>query len=276
MQVTLPDGTVVHYSDDPAAQDSKRPALLLVHGGSLSLTSWRPWISRLRGRRRIVAVDMPGHGGTGATRSADYTPEAMVKFLATFSEAVGLDRPFVLAGHSTGGHVCWRFALGYPGRLAGLILVAPAGLARPEGLVGRAISIARRPGGSVLLRLFASRRRLEAGLMENVFDPAVLPREMVDEWWQASRRAGVLRVTVARLRAPFAEPAVIERIGEIRTRTLIQWGEQDNVFPLELGERMARQIPNSQLLIYASCRHIPILEHPERTADDADAFMDSL
>jgi pimeloyl-ACP methyl ester carboxylesterase len=276
MHITLPDGTVVHYSDDPATQDLARPALLLVHGGSLSLTSWRPWISRLRGRRRIVAVDMPGHGGTGATRSGDYAPEGMVKFLATFSQAVGLDRPFVLAGHSMGGHICWRFALAHPGRLAGLILVAPAGLARPEGAAGQAISIARRPGGSVLLRLFASRGRLEAGLKENIFDPAFLTCEMVEEWWQASRRAGLLRASVARLRAPFAKPAVIARLGEIRARTLIQWGEQDNVFPLELGERMARQIPNSQFLTYACCRHIPILEHPDRTADDADAFMDSL
>ena len=276
MHITLPDGTVVHYSDDPVAQDLARPALLLVHGGGLSLTSWRSWISRLRGRRRIVAVDMPGHGGTGATRAGDYAPEGMVKFLATFSQAVGLDRPFVLAGHSMGGHICWRFALGYAGRLAGLILVAPGGLVRPEGPVGRAISIARRPGGSVLLRLFASRGRLEAALKGNVFDPAVLTREMVEEWWQASRRAGVLRATVARLRAPFAEPAVIARLGEIRTRTLFQWGEQDKVFPLELGERMARQIPDSQFLTYACCRHIPILEHPDRTAGDADAFMDSL
>jgi pimeloyl-ACP methyl ester carboxylesterase len=85
-----------------------------------------------------------------------------------------------------------------------------------------------------------------------------------------------LRASVARLRAPFAEPAVIARLGEIRTRTLIQWGEQDNVFPLGLGEHMARQIPNSQFLTYACCRHIPILEHPDRTAGDADAFMDSL
>lgn len=199
-----------------------------------------------------------------------------MKFLATFSQAVGLDRPFVLAGHSMGGHICWRFALAHPGRLAGLILVAPGGLARPEGAAGQTISIARRPGGSVLLRLFASRGRLEAGLKENVFDPSVLTRDMVKDWWQASRRAGVPEATVARLRAPFAEPAAIARLGEIRTRTLIQWGEQDNVFPLEHGEQMARQIPNSQFLTYASCRHIPILEHPDRTAGDADAFMDSL
>ena len=118
--------------------------------------------------------------------------------------------------------------------------------------------------------------RLEAGLNGNVFDPDVPTCEMVEEWWRASRRAGVWRASVARLGAPFAEPAVIARLGEIRTRTLIQWGEQDNVFPLELGEHMARRIPDSRFLTYACCRHIPILEHPDRTAGDADAFMDSL
>ena len=62
----------------------------------------------------------------------------MVKFLATFSQTVGLDRPFVLADHSMGGHICRRFALGYPGRLAGLILGAWMG---PGGRGVRFISL---------------------------------------------------------------------------------------------------------------------------------------
>jgi pimeloyl-ACP methyl ester carboxylesterase len=276
MHATLPNGTVVHYTDDPAAKGMTGSALLLVHGGNVSLTCWRPWLSRLRGRRRIIAVDMPGHGRTGATQAGDYTPEGMSRFLEICCQSIRLDQPFVLAGHSTGGYVCWRFALAYPGRLAGLILVASGGLAPPEGPAARAISIARRPGGGVLLRLFASRDRLAAGLKQNVFDSSVLTDEMVEEWWQASQRAGVVQATVARFRAPSTEPGAIARLGEIRTRTLIQWGEQDNVFPLELGEHMARQIPNSQLLTYACCRHFPMLEHPDRTAGDADAFVDSL
>lgn len=69
---------------------------------------------------------------------------------------------------------------------------------------------------------------------------------------------------------------MIARFGGIGTRTLIQWGRQDNVFPLELGQQMARMIPAAQLLTYEPCRHFPMLEQPDATARDAIAFMRGL
>jgi pimeloyl-ACP methyl ester carboxylesterase len=216
---------------------------------------------------------MPGHGDTAATRAADYTVDGMVAFLAAFVAAIGLNHPFVLAGHSMGGHVCWRYALKYPEHLAGLILMAAGGLANPAGGAQKAMSLARSRSGSLLLRLMSSRTRLEAGLKANVADPSVMTREMVDEWWSHSRREGVFGATLARYRAARANPAMLARLGEIETPALIQWGRQDNVFPLALGEFMANEIPNAQLVTYEPCRHFPMLEHPQETARDADAFM---
>lgn len=116
----------------------------------------------VRGSRRIVAVNMLGHGGTGVTKENDYTPDGMVRFLAAFTQVTGLDGPFVLAGHSMAGHVCWRFALAFPERLAGLILMASGGLAVPLGGAQTAMSIAQRPGGGILVQFLASRDRFEA------------------------------------------------------------------------------------------------------------------
>lgn len=276
MNITLPSGTIAHYTDHPADGNAGLPPLLLVHGGNVSLRSWDPWIGRLRGPRRIVAVDLPGHGGTGVTTEKDYSPVGMVRFLAAFAQVMGLDGPFVLAGHSMGGHVCWRFALAFPERLAGLILMASGGLAAPLGGAQTAVSIAQWPGGGFLLRLLVSRERFEAGLKANVADASVMSRDLVDAWWQDSQRDGSADARLARFRTPSFDPAMIARLGAIKTRTLIQWGRQDNVFPLELGQQMASKLPNAQLLTYEPCRHFPMLEQPDATARDAKAFMQSL
>src|SRR5437773_2734187 len=77
------------YQDFPADEGQAGDALVLLHGGAMSLESWTPWIARLRGRRRIVAVDLPGHGLTGATGENDYGVEAMATFVKTVIDTLG-------------------------------------------------------------------------------------------------------------------------------------------------------------------------------------------
>ena len=141
----LPGGTVARYQDFPADQGRTGDALVLLHGGAVSLESWTPWIDRLRGTRRIVAIDLPGHGLTGATTENDYSVEAMVAFVKSAVDALGLQDGVIIAGHSMGGHVAWRFARRHPSLVRKLVLLAPGGLATPGGPQARAISSHRCP-----------------------------------------------------------------------------------------------------------------------------------
>jgi hypothetical protein len=77
----LAAGTVARYQDFPADEGQTGAALVLLHGGAVSLESWTPWIARLRGTRRIIAIDLPGHGLTGVTDENDYGVEAMAAFV---------------------------------------------------------------------------------------------------------------------------------------------------------------------------------------------------
>src|SRR5207244_1566304 len=71
-------------------------ALVLLHGGGMSLESWTPRIARLRGTRRIVAIDLPGHGLTGVTDENGYSVEAMAAFVKTVIDALGLQGGLVV------------------------------------------------------------------------------------------------------------------------------------------------------------------------------------
>ena len=85
--VMLPDGARAHYRDR-GPRDA--PVLLLIHGSNASLFTWEPWTDAARRHFRVVAVDLPGHGLTGAVPNQDYSQAGMVEFVHEFADKIGL------------------------------------------------------------------------------------------------------------------------------------------------------------------------------------------
>ncbi|HUB85461.1 MAG TPA: alpha/beta fold hydrolase, partial [Rhizomicrobium sp.] len=127
--IMLPDGARAHVRD----QGNKNgPVLVLVHGSNASLFTWEPWVARLHNDFRIVTMDMPGHGLTGAVPDQDYSQEGMVKFVDEVADKLGLKK-FAIGGNSMGGGVAARYAEEHPDRVTALILVDAAGEPTPMG-----------------------------------------------------------------------------------------------------------------------------------------------
>src|SRR5215470_19965575 len=109
----------------PTVAEEQRP-IVLVHGASGNLQDLRLALGdRLAVNRRVILVDRPGHGWSDRPGSAaDASPARQAAFIAEALNRMGVER-FVLLGHSLGGAVASAFALAYPSRLAGLVLLAP-------------------------------------------------------------------------------------------------------------------------------------------------------
>jgi pimeloyl-ACP methyl ester carboxylesterase len=104
-----PSGKIlVRESEGPG-----RP-ILLVHGNSLNSEFFIPQIEGAPGRNhRVVAFDLPGHGGSDRARDpgAVYTLESYVRLLGEIIANLGLGVP-VLVGHSLGGHIVLQAVAG--------------------------------------------------------------------------------------------------------------------------------------------------------------------
>jgi pimeloyl-ACP methyl ester carboxylesterase len=111
------------------------PAVVFVHGLGSDLEAWRVQLERLRVRRRVVAFDQRGHGGSDRARDGVYTIEALTGDLQRVVEALGLRR-FVLVGHSMAGTVLTSYAGAHPEQVASLVYVDAVGdfqaIARPH------------------------------------------------------------------------------------------------------------------------------------------------
>jgi pimeloyl-ACP methyl ester carboxylesterase len=116
-ETTAPDGVVIAYETRGAGS----PALVFVHGWSCDRSYWREQIGPFSRRYSVVAVDLSGHGESGADRK-EFT-------MATFGEDVAavvtdLDlRDVVLIGHSMGSDVAVEAARRLEGRVRGVVMV---------------------------------------------------------------------------------------------------------------------------------------------------------
>jgi pimeloyl-ACP methyl ester carboxylesterase len=121
--IVLGDGAVVRLRSCGPAQ---APTLVLLHGIGSASASWLPCARELANDHRVVAWDAPGYGGS--TSLADPAPraEAYAARLEAALAALGIER-CLLVGHSLGALVAAAQARAQPARLAGLVLLCPAG-----------------------------------------------------------------------------------------------------------------------------------------------------
>lgn len=267
--VVLKDGARVHYRErGPAAA----PVLLLLHGSNSSLFDWEPWSKALSDQFRVVTVDLPGHGLTGAVPNGDYSERGMAAFVQEFVDKIGLGR-FALGGNSMGGGVAARFAEEHPGRVTRLILVDAEGMQTRFGdRIPLAFRLAQTPILNRLLLHITPRALVVEGLDDAIVRKAIITSTMIDEYWDFSRMAGTRQATIVRFQLP-PDDYVRNHIGSIKAPTLILWGAEDRLIPVAAAHAWARAIPGSRLIVYPDTGHLPMEEEPADTAAAVRAFL---
>lgn len=263
------EGMSVHLRDEGPRTDGT--PLVLLHGTSASLHTWEGWVDALKGERRVIRIDLPGFGLTGPAPDGDYHLARYSRFVGALLDDLGL-KQVVLAGNSFGGQVAWKFAADAPDRVARLVLVDAAGYPyRPES-VPLAFRMARIPVLESLMTHTLPRSMVESSVRNVYGDPARVTPELVDRYHELALREGNRGALVQRFRqSPGGE--FTEQISRIKAPTLILWGGLDRLIPLENGQRFAREITGSQLVVFDALGHVPHEEDPITTVAAVKRFL---
>jgi pimeloyl-ACP methyl ester carboxylesterase len=259
----------VHYRD-VGPRDA--PVLVLLHGANASLHTWQGWSDRLKDRFRVISLDLPGYGLTGAwpeARPGDYHLEGYSTFLERFVDGLKLDS-FALAGNSLGGGVAWTFAARHPERVRKLILIDA--LAYPQASpLKLPQQIAATPIlGDVLLYL-APRDQIAAGLRSVYGDPAKVDDALIDRYRDLLRYDGNREAMLLRLRHPDKFDSA--PLKTLAMPVLILWGGKDTWIEPSVAFRLQQDIPNAELQIFSAAGHVPMEEMPDETAAAARKFL---
>ena len=266
--LVLPGGVRAHFRDRGSRG---REALILIHGSNDSLFTWEPWAMRLSRTFRIVTVDLPGHGLTGAVPSRDYSEDGMVTFVAAVAAALGL-RSFSIGGNSMGGRIAARFAEEYPDRVTHLILVDAGGLGAKRSLEFRlvfalaSVGVVARP----LLHI-APRWLVAKGLNQAVSRKSVITEERIQAFWDLNHMEGTRDATIMRFSQD--DSRVRDHLREIRVPTLILWGQRDRAMSVSAAHRYRAAIRDSTLIIYPNTGHLPHEEVADESAADVRSFL---
>jgi pimeloyl-ACP methyl ester carboxylesterase len=205
--------------------------VVLVHGLGGSSRWWWRTIDALAANFQVYAVDLVRFGGS---RCADpFMLDAAAEHVSRWLDQEGLDRVH-LVGHSLGGHVATQLAADHPEQIDRLVLVSAAAPPFRGHYLRHSLQVAR---GSVQYGL--------AGLM--LTDAC---RAGPVTLWKAARQ--VLRNDLS------------AKIPNIRAETLIIWGDDDALIPLDVGYRLYEEIEHSRLEIMPGAGHAPIWHDPER------------
>jgi pimeloyl-ACP methyl ester carboxylesterase len=267
--LTLADGARIHFRD---RGPRGAPVLVLIHGSNASLFTWEDWAARLSDAFRVVSLDLPGHGLTGAVPSGDYSDEALTSEVARFADKLNLSR-FAIGGNSMGGGVAARFAEEYPQRVTQLILVDAVGMPVRQGEhIPLAFRLARIPVLDLILLYVTPRVLVVEGLNDAIVRKSVIDDRMIDLYWDFARMQGTRDATLRRFQAA-EDDFVARNAGRITVPTLVLWGEEDRLVPPEAGRLYARAIRGAKLIVYPETGHLPQEEIPDKSASDVRNFL---
>ncbi|TPG57693.1 alpha/beta fold hydrolase [Roseomonas nepalensis] len=244
------------------------PAVILLHGFASSLHTWEDWARVLDRDHRVIRLDLPGFGLTGADPTGDYTDERSAAVLLALMDGLGLRRTS-LVGSSMGGRIAWDFAARHPDRVDRLVLMAPDGFAGP----GREYGVA--PKVPMLVRLLPyvlPTPLLRKSLSAAYADPAAMTEERLARYRDMLLAPGVRRAIVARTgQGALADPVPLLR--RITAPTLLVWGEKDAMIPVANAADYQRALPDSRLVVFPGLGHVPQEEAPDLSLEPVRAFL---
>jgi pimeloyl-ACP methyl ester carboxylesterase len=244
------------------------PAVLMLHGFGASLHTWEPWAQALQGQYRVIRIDLPGAGLTGADPTGDYSDERGVQILAALMDELGLAQT-TLVGHSMGGRLAWRFAAEQPQRVARLVLVAPDGFASPGFEYGKAPEVT---AVVKLMQFVLPKAVLRMSLETAYADKRRLAPETVSRYWDLMRAPQVRPALIQRMRQlVLQEPRPL--LARITAPTLLLWGEQDAMIPLSNAQDYLARIADSRLVRFPDLGHLPHEEAPALTLPALQTFL---
>jgi len=241
------------------------PPLLMLHGSGPGVSGWRNYrgnLATFAQHYRCLVLEFPGFG-----ISDDFGGHPVIDAQAAtveFVEALGLEKVDII-GNSMGGGVAINFAINHPDRVGKLVTI---------GGIGTNIFS---PGPSEGIRLLQefyedpTRQRLVDWLKAMVYDQSLVTEQLIEERWALASDPQALE-SARRMYSKAAYEAMMEMMRKVdvpmpwavmhklAAPTLLTWGRDDRVSPLDMSLIPMRTIPNAQLHVFPNCGHWVMIE----------------
>jgi pimeloyl-ACP methyl ester carboxylesterase len=265
------EGVRVHYQE---AGLKGAPSVLLIHGFTASNFVWKDVLLPIAAAGfRVIAPDLVGFGFSGKPENGEYTIDAQARMITGLMDQLGIERATIL-GSSYGGAIAATCALDYPERVERLVLVDA--VINDHAKSRPLLRLAAAPVlGNFISPLMLGSRKLVQQQLRRGYAPE--NRHLFDDVRAAAHHRPLVAASTQRaalLTLRRWKASRIEREAHrIEQPTLLMWGEVDPEIPLAHGRRLFEEIPQSQLIIFRRCGHMPMEEYPREFVEVLTDFL---
>jgi len=245
---------------------------VLLHGFGASLETWRDITPLLEADHTLYLVDLKGFGRSSKPDDHRYSPDDQAEVVNSFLQAV-VGQSAVLVGNSLGGAVAIKAYLASSSdRIAGLVLIDAA--AYPQRLPFF-IAVLRWPVLNHLVLQLPATWQARLILKKAFYDPLKVTKNRIQRHAQFLYLPGshTALITTAKQLLPQDPGELLKQLRTITVPTLVIWGNQDKIIPVQNANRFHQDLRNSTLALLDMTGHAPQEEQPEATADLIKNFL---
>jgi 3-oxoadipate enol-lactonase len=226
--------------------------MIFLHGFPFDHTIWLPIVPLLCEDAQLILPDLRGFGRSPVTDDV-YTMRLLADDIIRLMDRLEIEKA-VLVGHSMGGYISLAFAQAYPGRLAGLGLVATQAAAdNPERRQSRyktAEAVAHKGA------------RVVASSMVSTLTPRQDLVQAISDLILRANPTGI----VGALKGMAERPDYTGLLSEITAPAVVIAGTDDQIMPQERPREMAQMLPKGWLVEVAGGGHMLMMEEPDAVA----------
>lgn len=238
--------------------------VILLHGAGAGAVTWYPSINTISRNFQVIAPDIVGYGESDKP-DAPYNRSYFSAWLKDFMKELSISKAHIV-GLSQGGAIALQFAIENAEMVEKLVLVDAAGL-------GAKVSFWPLIG-TIWMNSFPSS-------MANRFNsPYILHKPVNRDPNHSNYSISVLKSKGGKKAFKQGRGTAVSKIPEellkqIENETLIIWGKDDKLFPVEYGEAAAKIIPKAKLHVIQDAGHLPLMDQPEIFNKILDDFLKS-
>lgn len=260
-------GGELHYTDE-----GQGIPVIMVHGYGGSYRNWQKLNDSLKSQYRVIRLDLPGFGLSDLPGAK----EEKIDFLKLYSDyftfmldTLHIDSVYMI-GNSMGGMMSWNATLQHPDKVKKLVLIGSAGY-ELEKIAQGVSKLMNIPGMGLVYAKGMPLSMSEGGARKVYADTSKINYKEVANNNKLWNREGNLEAAYRLMQShQFPDSA---RIKDITVPTLILWGRNDRIVPVEHAYKFQRDIKGAQLLIIDTCGHVPMIERPTETTAAIRKFL---
>lgn len=257
------DGLNIRYLE---SGKGKKNHVLFIHGLGSAADRWMKIPDDLSSDFHCIALDLPGFGESDKPENLDYTIDQFRTIIISFLNKIPIQNEKInLIGHSLGGYIASEIAIQNQNYVRRLVLIDSSGmLGKPTPILEEYLGAAMNPTPEIVRKAFE----------KMVADPKRISQPLVDGFIRRINMLNAKKAFESTLVNSATTQIGLNRLRKIHSiPTLILWGDQDMVIPLEHSNFFKENINDSRLEIIEDAGHTPFAEKPDQVCQLLRNFL---